>query len=686
MLSQIFHKSIASIAAGLAAAVMLSTLMPVSVRASYVDTNLNTFIHDAEDLQVGYVGQDMQLHVRIGYNGVNGLYNPATDEINNVRVRLSNDQNYLTITDSSPNTSPKNNPYKEDSEDDSEAAAHDAYNEGWKNGIQRAYNASIGLTYPVDGGKYPFEVNNSIFTQEQNLGTLKKGQYTEAVFNVTVRSDALQDAGSSGSYFGIPFTIWYDVPANSTGASGHLLKTEFVNVYIAAAGDVTVPSATVKDKTFAIGENQSTPKGSPASVMEFGVNLRNQKSQPLYDVNVHLNTVLAKDLDVQKTANSKSSATTDFPFNINEANYDRHFDVIQPEETFAPPYSMSVKKTAAAGYYPLSYTVTYKQTPTATVSISEDYTFYVNITNPAMTETETETYREFNENDRTKARIVVDSYHTEPEKVYAGQPFTLVLNMKNASSSISASNLLFTMESEKVSDSAVFAMQGGTSSIAVDSLAAGASTELKIGMQAASGVDPRSYSLKIHEKYDSPEFKNAAEDVEVDINVLQNARLSVSNFDVMPASIEVGNEADVMFGINNTGKVTLYNVEASFAADSIKSASTYVGNIKPGETGNVDVMLEGIAPTTDDGTIAVTITYEDVDGNPSSQAESVNLMVTEAMDNFQNEAMEMPEEKPSFIKKYKVPLLIGVCGLIAAGFGMHHFRKKKKNEAEDETI
>ena len=55
-----------------------------------------------------------------------------------------------------------------------------------------------------------------------------------------------------------------------------------------------------------------------------------------------------------------------------------------------------------------------------------------------------------------------------------------------------------------------------------------------------------------------------------------------------------------MFGINNTGKVQLYNVTARFEADSIKTEETYVGNIKPGETGNVDTMLTGVAATMDE--------------------------------------------------------------------------------------
>ena len=62
--------------------------------------------------------------------------------------------------------------------------------------------------------------------------------------------------------------------------------------------------------------------------------------------------------------------------------------------------------------------------------------------------------------------------------------------------------------------------------------------------------------------------------------------------------------------MNNTGKVTLYNVTASFAGDSIVPSDSYVGNIEPGQTGNVDAMVKGAAPTMDDGKIQITISMK----------------------------------------------------------------------------
>ena len=104
--------------------------------------------------------------------------------------------------------------------------------------------------------------------------------------------------------------------------------------------------------------------------------------------------------------------------------------------------------------------------------------------------------------------------------------------MKNASSSIGASNILFSLESEKVSDSAVFTTASGSSSVVVNSLGAGEVTELKIDMQSKAGIDQRSYALNIKETYDSPEFKNASETVSIDIPLKQIARLNTGTIAV----------------------------------------------------------------------------------------------------------------------------------------------------------
>ncbi len=653
-----------------------------SSSSSYVDTNMNTFIHDAADTPVAGIGQEFQLTVKVGYNGVNGLYNPASDEIQNVRVRLSQDQTLVNTRGIVPNAS-KSNPYSDSSDDEQESLQHDAYNEGYQAGASRAYNASLGLTYPVDGGTYPLEIGTSTMNQEKSLGTLKKGEYREVTFNVKIRNDI------SEGYYAIPISMNYDVPYNSTGQYGSLNRAEYINIYVEKIGDVANPTGRTKEKSFVIGENQTTPSGTYPGTMDFSVNFRNAQDRTLYDVVVKLNKTAAQS-GSSSTSTSTDSGRIDhgsFPFNISEENDTRSFGNVEAGATFSAPYSMSIAKDSKTGDHGISFTVSYKTTPDAAVTNTEQYTYYVHVNNP--TTDETQSSREFNSNDRTKARLVVAGYYTEPETVYAGQPFKLVVQMQNASKDISASNILLSLESEKVSDSSVMSTENGANSLVLNSLAAGETKEISWNMVSEPGVTPRSYALTINEKYDSPDFKNAEEKIVLNISINQEARLSISNYDITPESITVGSESNVMFNINNTGKVMLYNVTASFKADSIEECSSYVGNIKSGESGSVDAMVTGAAPTTDDGTVQVLITYENVNGEQFTNEQSIKLYVTEPMDETEDESMmdTSADDTAGLLQKLWIPLLAASVVLLAVGITLLRKRHKKNREKEKhETI
>ena len=423
-----------------------------------------------------------------------------------------------------------------------------------------------------------------------------------------------------------------------------------------------------------IGENQSTPRGVYPNVMNYTVNFRNKRNTTAQDVTISMQL---------------SEDDTKFPFEINDGNYDRTFERVQSGETVSAPYSMAIRKDSYTGYYPIKYTITFRLSSEGDLH-TEEGTFYVHI----VSKDKEDNLGDFDANDRTRARLIVDSYYTIPEQVYAGNEFELVLNMKNASTSVPASNILFNLESEKVSDSAVFTTKSGSSSMVVNDLGSGQSTEVRVRFTARAGVDQRSYAITIKEKYDSPEFKNAEESIVVDIPVKQYAKLSTSTIDVMPDSMTVGSESNVMFGINNTGKVILYNVTAAFEGDSIKTTDAYVGNIKPGDTGNVDIMLTGVAPTMDDGTIKITITYEDENGVAAEPVEKeLTLFVTEEMEDpfgmdagMEAGAMDVEAEPPSFWGKYKVLVIAGAVAAVAVIAAVAMVIKKKRKAAREEDV
>lgn len=499
---------------------------------------------------------------------------------------------------------------------------------------------------------FPFEWASSL-GEEKHVGNIKEKKA------VTISGRLRRDLKEG--YYMVPLWIESDSTAE---------QLVYFYVWVSPAGATDdEEEETDKNFEFTLGEGQDTPFGIYPSVMDFAINLRNSGVQKAYDVRMEMQ--LSEDV-------------TKFPFEISVGNYDYKLGDIDVDQVVAVPYSMALREDINTGYYPIKFNIRYREDSTADLSEPIEEIFYVRV----QGKDEDELAADANENERTKARIIVDGYETIPETVYAGQPFTLKVRMKNASSNIQASNIMLTFAPEEVESSPVFTTKNGSSSTVINNLAPGQVSEVVMDFESGATVAQRSYSMTIKEQYDSPEFKNASEEVKIAIPVKQVARFNMGTIEVMPESIEVGNETNVMFDINNTGKVLLYNVMARFEADSIEPAEAYVGNVEPGKTGNVDVLIRGKAPTMDDGKVKIIISYEDENGLITETEKELSLYVTESIpeDFMDMEAGSMEvEEEPSFFEKNKI-LLAAAAVIVAGGaaFGIVRHRKKKKaEEAED---
>lgn len=500
---------------------------------------------------------------------------------------------------------------------------------------------------------FPFEADSSTFKEKEI--NVKPGTSKSVTLSYKLRRDL-----QAGYY-----QAFFIIDGMEAG----------VNIWVSAYDG----SSTEEDDTdsldydFSIGDGQLTPYTPYGQVMDFGVNLTNVGLKPVFDVRFDMQV----DADVTK-----------FPFEINEGNYGRKLGDMAPGQVAVAPYSMRVREDVKSGFFPIHYLVTYREEPGGEFSEPVDLVFYVRVKG----EDDDELSADAGEQERTKARIIVDSFETIPGEIYAGQPFELKVRMKNASSGVNATNIMFTFASEEVENSPVFTSDTGSTSVVVNSLAPGAVAELSMIFKPSPTAEQKSYRMTIQEQYDSPEFKNAKEEVKISLPVKQQPRLNTSTIEVMPDNIDVGTETNVMFGINNTGKVLLYNVMARFEADSIQTVDAYVGNIKPGETGNVDAMITGTAPTLDDGKVKIVISYEDENGNVTEVEKEMMLFVNEGMDAMAEMGdmdamgdMEGMEEEPGgFSGAAKVLLPLLAVAVIGVGTGVILRKKKKAQQHEAE--
>lgn len=505
------------------------------------------------------------------------------------------------------------------------------------------------------GKHFPFEADSNTFKEKRI--DVKPGSSKSVTLTYKLRRDLA--AGYYQAFFYIDDSLKVGI-----------------NIWVSAYdGSSTEEDDNTKlDYDFSIGDNQQTPYAGYNQVMDFGVNLTNTGLKKVYDVRVDMQL----DADITK-----------FPFDINEGNYNRKMGDMESGQMVTVPYSMMVREDVKSGFFPIHYLVTYREEEGGEFSEPVDKVFYVRVKG----KDDDELSADAGEQDRTKARIIVDSFETIPAEIYAGQPFELRVRMKNASSDVAASNIMFTFASEEVENTPIFTSESGSTSVVVNNMAPGATADLSMVFKAAPTAEQKSYRMTIQEQYDSPEFKNAKEEVKIALPVKQEPRLNTSTIDVMPDAIEVGSETNVMFGINNTGKVILYNVMARFEADSIQSADAYVGNIKPGETGNVDTMLTAIAPTTDDGKVKIIISYEDENGVVSETEKEMLLNVSEAfsddgmdgMDGMDN-GMDADADAAQAGGAGRIAPMLVIAALVGAGVGVVVWKRKKKKIGEEKAL
>lgn len=516
-------------------------------------------------------------------------------------------------------------------------------------------NASSDRENP-EANAFPLEVTSET-TERKYIGKIAKGKSKSVTLSARVRRDV------PDGYYGI---MVYASDAKEGGTQG---PQEYVNIWISKSttNESETPES-VKSVRFSVGDGQATPYGEYPNVMNFSIPLKNSGKVTAYDVRAEM--VLDKDSKV-------------FPFDINDASYDRSFDKVANGESVSLDYSFSIRKDAYTGFYPIKLKISYRESVDGDIQSVEDE-FYVHVKNKEEKESENTAKGDFNANDRSRSRIIVDSFRTEPEQIIAGEEFELIAVMKNASDSITASNILFSFESEKVSESPVLSTVSGANSIVVNSLGAGKTTEIRLRFKSKAGLDPKAYALTIKEKYDSPDFKNAEESVVINIPISQIARVGIGTITALPDTVSVGSDTSVNFSVNNTGKVTLYNTMVKLESSYIKPVDMYLGNIKAGESKVADMMVSVTGMSTEDEKIKITISYEDEEGKVSTMEKDMDLTIEEAAEDIPDDNMSDMEES---VKKpwYTNPLLwVIIVIIIGSTAGYVIFKKIKSKNSGDE--
>lgn len=284
-------------------------------------------------------------------------------------------------------------------------------------------------------------------------------------------------------------------------------------------------------------------------------------------------------------------------------------------------------------------------------------------------------------------RVIVTGFTTNPADVKAGSDFTLTLHLKNTSKSSRVGNMLFELEaptegSDEQTTAPAFLPSSGSNSIYLDGIAANGTADISIDLNAKADLVQKPYSINVSMKYEDANASQIEASSSISIPVKQDARFEFSEYEITPESIAIGEEANVSCNLYNLGRIKLYNAKAIFEGEDIKKNETFLGNLEPGSSTSIDVMLEGIQATQGDGQVKMTLSYEDEAGTVSTTEQTFNLTVTEATDDAVVD--EMPEENAAGGLPI-VPIILVIliiAGIVAAVV----IKKKKKSQklAEEE--
>lgn len=390
-----------------------------------------------------------------------------------------------------------------------------------------------------------------------------------------------------------------------------------------------------------------------------------------------------------------SGSVKEWPFEIEKTGYSERITEIpgstNKEEAWLNHreihYTFTTREDVLSGYYKLEFNVLYSRNNKS--ETAKLYTFVKTEGAPGSGSTDGE---EEESGKSSTPRIVVTGFETNPQEVYAGDTFLLTIHVKNTSKRTAVSNIQIDLEAAKEGKDedtlyAAFLPTSGSNSAYIDTIPVGGTADMNIEMTAKADLVQKPYALNVKMQYEDEKYNPYTAETSVSIPVKQEAKFDMSTPEVMPASIYVGGQSNVMFSIYNTGKTTLYNVQVKFKGDSISGGEAFVGKLEAGGTGNVDTMLDGVAPTMDDGKIKAIISYEDDAGNVTEQEKEIELFVMEealmdpGMEGMYGEDME-PLEEEGGSKGLVIGIVAAVVVVVIVVIVILKVRKKRKQAKE----
>ena len=417
-----------------------------------------------------------------------------------------------------------------------------------------------------------------------------------------------------------------------------------------------------------------------------------------------------------------------FPFEIEESNYSERLE--KPLEPVRKPQDlkdktqtvifkdMLVREDVQSGYYPVHFEVLYDQAPKEPIEL---VTYIKTQGNPDLPEDPDAPdlpddlpaiddpffddpgggsgggWVDLPGGDTPEKpsvpRVILNGFRTEPESVKAGQPFTLILMVRNTSKKTALNNIKFTI---KAAEDALLPVSG-SSTLFRDKIAADTSVDVAINLKAEAKLEQKTYPVSVQIDFEDDKGESYSVEETISVRVLQDPRVEFGKPQMYPEQAEVGQDANLMFDIYNKGKSPLYNLTVIVPeGEAVSEQNYFAGTLEAGGSKTVDLMITPLKELSDGEEVPFSIQFEDEDGHKTVIEHPIPMTILPeefnedpaGLDDPGFDEPEEPQEQERFslwpgILFVLIPLLLIIVIVLLV---KRHRRKKRRAEDEADVL
>ena len=283
-------------------------------------------------------------------------------------------------------------------------------------------------------------------------------------------------------------------------------------------------------------------------------------------------------------------------------------------------------------------------------------------------------------------KVIVSKYSINPSPAVAGQEFTATVTLKNTSSSEDVRNMTVTASCS----SADFALESDSSTVYINSLASGGTTNITLKYKTDLGTAPQQYSIALAIGYDSADGTSLTGTGTVPVIVSQPLSVQMDTPQI-PSQVTAGDTIPLSFHVMNMGRSAIYNVRCELSAPGlVPSATAFIGNMNPGSASQgtmnvfISVKTTGSSSSSSSSNLTdsdlygltsgkVTLIYDDASGKEYTKDTEFSTTINQpAAGTTSSESKTTPKKAG----QWWVSILIG--GVIIAGLAAVLIVRRKK--------